>query len=52
MSRAYLLEWATQLCARFPAMGAVHDLALMNAAELSGLIVFLEAHRALEAIAR
>ena len=50
MSRAYLLEWAAQLCARFPAMGAVHDLALMSTAELSGLIAFLEAKRALEAL--
>jgi len=50
VSRAYLLEWAAQLCARFPAMGAVHDLAYMTTAELSGLIAFLEAHRALEAM--
>jgi hypothetical protein len=51
MSRAYLCEWAAQLCARFPGMGAIHDLAHMTTAELSGLIAFLEAQRALEAFA-
>ena len=50
MSRAYLYEWAAQLCARYPATGAIHDLALMSASELTGLILFLENSRALEAI--
>lgn len=52
MSRGYLHEWAAQLCARYPAMGAIHDLAHLSTAELSGLIAFLEAHRALEAMAQ
>lgn len=49
---AYLHEWAAQLCARYPSMGAIHHLALMSAAELTGLILFLENHGALEAMAR
>ena len=52
MSRAYLYEWASQLCARYPAMGAIGDLARMSASELTGLILFLENHGALEAMAR
>ena len=52
MSRAYLYEWAGQLCARFPGMGAAQDLALMTAPELSGVIAFLESLRAIEAMTR
>lgn len=51
MSRDYLHEWAAQLCSRYPSMGAIHDLALMTASELTGLILFLENYRALEAVA-
>ena len=52
MTREYLHEWAAQLCARFPGMGAAQDLALMTAPELSGVIAFLESLRALAATTR
>jgi hypothetical protein len=50
MTRDYLHQWAAQLCARYPQMGAIHDLGLMTASELTGLILFLENCRALNAM--
>jgi hypothetical protein len=50
MSRAYLVEWATQLCARYPIAGVIRDFATLNTSELTALIAFIEGHRALEAM--
>jgi hypothetical protein len=47
MTRDYLHQWAAQLCARCP---QIHDLGLMTASELTGLILFLENYRALNAM--
>ncbi len=52
MSRAYLAEWAQRLCAQYPIAGALRNLATLNASELSALIVFVENHRVLEAMAQ
>jgi len=46
MTYSYLREWATQLAVQYPELGALADMSLMRAAELAGLIVFLEGYRA------
>jgi hypothetical protein len=52
MSRAYLMEWAQQLCGRYQIVGVLRDLATLSTSELAALIAFIEGHRALEAMAR
>jgi hypothetical protein len=52
MSRSYVMEWAQQLCARYPIAGALRHLATLNASELTALIAFVESHRALEVLAK
>ena len=46
MTDAYLREWATGLAIQFAELGALADISLMRATELTGLILFLEGYRA------
>jgi hypothetical protein len=46
MTYGYLREWATQLALQYPELGALSDIPLMRATELTGLILFLEGYRA------